>query len=142
MKTSYKIIVVLLALAVVAGAGAYWYTFMQPAKDFSKLKPDYTLNAEQLFSDFSGDETAANSKYIGKVVELTGKVVTVNTDSTQVSIVLEDQLFGVSTYLDAGFCAANPEMLRAVRAGQTITIRGQCDGMLNDVVISRAVIIR
>lgn len=69
-------------------------------------------------------------------------VIFLRANPFQPGIVLEDQLFGMSAYRDAGFCAANPEMLHAVRAGQTVTIRGQCDGMLNDVVISRAVIIR
>ncbi|MGD9930596.1 MAG: hypothetical protein AB7U05_11305 [Mangrovibacterium sp.] len=64
-------------------------------------------------------------------------VIFLRANPFQPGIVLEDQLFGMSAYLDAGFCAANPEMLRAVRPGQTIIIRGQCDGVFNDLVISR-----
>jgi hypothetical protein len=115
---------------------------MQPQKNMQKANPDYKLTAKNIFSEFSKNETAANTKYLGKVVELTGKVAEVRTGNNQTSIVLEDVLFGVSAYLDSTYCATNPEVLQAMNEGQIVTIRGQCDGMLNDVVISRAVVIQ
>lgn len=142
MKRTYKIVLLLAALAVLAGGGAYWYTFLQPHKNMQKARPDFKLNAENLFTDYSSDENAANSKYLGKVLELTGKVVEVKNEDKQTVVVLEDILFGVSTYLDSSFCAANSELLKEINQGQTVTIRGQCDGMLSDVVVSRAVIVK
>ena len=141
MKRIYKILIMMAVLAVVAGGGAYWYTFMQPHKNMQKASPDFKLTAKNIFTEFSENEKAANTKYLGKVVELTGKVAEVKNENNQSAIVLEDMLFGVSTYMDSSYCAANPKVLQDISKGQTITIRGQCDGMLNDVVISRAVII-
>jgi len=131
----------MVVLAVVAGGGAYWYTFMLPHKNMKNASPDFKLTAKNIFTEFSDNEKAANTKYLGKVVELTGEVAEVKNEDNQSSIILEDMLFGVSVYMDSSYCAANPEVLRDKSKGQIITIRGQCAGMLNDVVISRAVII-
>lgn len=141
MKRIYKILIITIVLGTLAGGGAYWYTFMQLHKNMQKTSPDFKLTAKNIFTEFSDEETTANAKYLGKVVELTGKVAEVKNENNQFAIVLEDKLFGVSTYLDSSYCAANPKVLQSISEGQTITIRGQCDGMLNDVVISRAVVI-
>lgn len=141
MKRIYKILIMMVLLAVVAGGSAYWYTFMQPHKNMQKANPDFKLTAKNIFTEFSENEKTANTKYLGKVVELTGKVAEVKNENNQSAIVLENMLFGVSAYMDSSYCAANPKVLQDINKGQTITIRGQCDGMLNDVVISRAVII-
>lgn len=142
MKPAYKILLLLVVLALSAGAGIYWYAFMRPHQNMLKVSPEYKLNAKNLFSEFSDDETTANLKYLGKIVELTGKVAAVKISDNQTAVVLEDEFFGVRTYLDSAFCATNSQILTAINAGQTVTIRGQCDGILSDVVISRAVIIQ
>ena len=142
MKPAYKISLIPILLTVVAGAGAYWYVFLKPHQNMENTKPEFKLSSTQLFNDFTEDETAANAKYSGKVVEVNGEVVTVQTGEQGTAIILEDELFGVSVYLDSSFVAANQQLTNQTAAGETITIRGKCDGMLNDVVISRAVIIQ
>ncbi len=107
-----------------------------------KAKPEYVVEAGFLFHEYADDEMAANKKYLGKVIEITGKVVRLEVVENQYSVILEDDLSGVISYLDSSFVAANREMIRTIDPGQYITLRGQCDGMLNDVVISRAVVIQ
>ncbi|WP_372776645.1 hypothetical protein [Mangrovibacterium sp.] len=142
MKPAYKISLILIVLAIVAGAGAYWYVFLKPHENLENTKPEFKLSSTQLFNDYTEDETAANAKYSGKVVEVSGEVVAVQTGEQGTAIILEDELFGVSVYLDSSFVAANQQLTNQTAAGETITIRGKCDGMLNDVVISRAIIIQ
>lgn len=142
MKPAYKILLLLVVLALSAGAGIYWYAFMRPHQNMLKVNPEYKLSAKNLFSEFSDDETTANLKYLGRIVELTGKVTEVKISDNQTAVVLEDEFFCVRTYLDSVFCATNSQILTAISPGQTVTIRGQCDGILSDVVISRAVIIQ
>ena len=142
MKRIYKILAGLAIIGILAGAGMYWYAFMRPHTNMLKAEAEVKLSASDLFNDFSSNEAAANTKYIGKIIEVTGNIVQVNTDETQTSIILEDELFGVSTYLDSSFVASNPNLIQEINPNQSVTIRGQCDGMLSDVVISRAVIIQ
>ena len=142
MKPSYKISLILIVLAVVVGAGAYWYVFLKPHRNMENKKPEFKLSSTQLLQDFTKDETAANARYSGKVIEVSGEVVAVQTGERGAAIILEDELFGVSAYLDSSFVAANQQLTNKTTVGEPITIRGKCDGMLNDVVISRAIIIQ
>lgn len=142
MKTTYKVLLLLVVLALSGGAGIYWYSFMRPHQNMLKVKPEYKISAKNIFSEFSEDETKANLKYLGKIVELTGKVAAVKISDNQTAIVLEDESFGVSIYMDSAFCSTNHQILTAISPEQTVTIRGQCDGILSDVVVSRAVIIQ
>tara|TARA_R110002050_G_scaffold289732_1_gene442675 strand:+ start:240 stop:470 length:231 start_codon:yes stop_codon:yes gene_type:complete len=74
MKPAYKISLIFIVLAVVAGAGAYWYVFLKPHENLENTKPEFKLSSTQLLNDFTEDETAANAKS-GKVVEVHGEVV-------------------------------------------------------------------
>jgi hypothetical protein len=141
MKKIYLIVLSVFVLVVLAGAGVYWYAFLRTHKSMLKIKPAYTLNSEQLLSEFTTDENAAFEKYAGKVIEVTGKIEDINRSEKQTAIIFEDRFFGVSAYLDSSFLAKNRKIIDALNHDQQITVRGQCDGMLSDVIISRAVII-
>lgn len=142
MKRLYKIVLTLFVAGLLAAGGVYWYAFMRPHKNMLKAKPAFVMDASNLFNDFSNNESTADKKYLGKVVQITGKVVDVKNENDETAVTLEDDLFGVSTYLDSTYVADNPRIVAALDTGKIVTLRGQCDGMLNDVVISRAVIIQ
>lgn len=142
MKVIYKILILLFVTAIIIGSGVYWYAFMRPYQNMLKAKPEFELSATNLFSEFNENETNANAKYLGKVIEITGRVVELKTTNDQLAIVLEDELFGVRTFIDSSFYSTNKQIFESINPGTSVTIRGQCDGMLNDVIISRAVIIR
>ncbi len=142
MKAIHKILILLFVTALLIGGGVYWYAFMRPHQNMLKAKPEFELSAKNLFSEFNENETNANAKYLGKVVEITGKVVELKTTNNQTAIVLEYEFFGVRTFIDSSFYSTNKKAFESINPGQFVTIRGQCDGMLNDVIISRAVIIR
>jgi hypothetical protein len=142
MKRIYVIILVFTGLAILAVAGAYWYAFLRPHPDMMKAKPAYTLESARLFNEFSEDEKAAYGKYAGEVLEVTGEIVHVRRDEKQTAVILNDVFMGVSVYLDSSFVENNRKIVDALDSGQKVTIRGQCDGMLTDVIISRAVIIQ
>lgn len=107
-----------------------------------KATPEFVMDASKLYNDFSNDENTADKKYLGKVVQITGKVIDVKNENNETAVTLEDELFGVSTYLDSAFVANNKNLIATIDTGKIVTLRGQCDGMLNDVVISRAVVIQ
>ena len=142
MKRMYVILAVVVVLFLVAGAGVYWYAFLRTHIDISSAKPAYSLSSTQLLSEFTDDETAANEKYAGEIIEVEGKIVEVIKGERQTAVVLEDRLAGISVYLDSSFVANNPEPVNLLDADQSVTFRGQCDGMLTDIIISRAVIVK
>ena len=44
-------------------------------RDLSKVKPDFTLSSIDFAGEYKKDEKAAEAKYKGKVIELSGRIV-------------------------------------------------------------------
>ncbi|MBL7851687.1 MAG: hypothetical protein JNN04_12355 [Cyclobacteriaceae bacterium] len=123
---------ILAAIAIVAAIGVYLYINKphRSVQDEEALR----ISADSLFQAFASNEADANAKYLNKVVLVSGKVTSVetNTDGNTV-IVLEtgDLMFGVNCTLAE---PANPAV------GQEIVLRGICTGYLADVIITQAIL--
>ena len=66
------LIAMLVLMAIAAGVGYYLYN--KPAGTTISSDADHTVTATELFSEFEQNEEAANSKYLNKVLAVTGKV--------------------------------------------------------------------
>ena len=74
-----KLIIIILILA--AGAGSYgYYLYNKPRKGASEMKTAYAVDAKNFFAEYSADENAANGKYLGKAVEVTGTIRSIDID--------------------------------------------------------------
>jgi hypothetical protein len=138
----FRFFAVVVLISIVAGVSYGLYLFNLKHSDLSKKKPDFTLNSTELYTAFESDETTATAKYTGKIVELSGNVAQVefgSTDST-LSITLrpDDQFSGVI----CTFGGIKDLSQVQVNTGEQITVRGECSGMLMDVLLNNCVIIK
>ncbi len=138
---SFRITASVVLLLIVSGIIYGYLEFTRQHSDISKVKPDFTLNASDLYSEFEGDELSATAKYSGKIIELSGKVAEIeysSADST-LSITLRevDQFSGVI----CTFSEIKDATSSNVNAGEQITVRGECSGMLMDVLLNNCVLI-
>lgn len=128
----------LLLLLVIVGLGVGYFLYNKPHKNIAKTPADFELEAPALFQEFETDETAANAKYLDKVVEVKGRVkeTSVNEEGV-VSVTLDAgaDLFGVICQLDN----LSEHKRLEFSEGETLTFRGVCTGMLMDVVLVRCV---
>lgn len=89
------------------------------------------VTANQLWQDFSDNEVAAEQKYTGKYVKVTGVVSEINSASTLISanvlLTVDDAMFSC---VQCNFTKKNSEQLANLTKGQTVTIIGTC-GDLN-----------
>ncbi len=116
-----KILIAVLLLAIVGGAIGYrMYNKQAPKAEDAK---GIAVNAEILSQEFNANEQAANTKYLNKVVEVSG---TINeTDKNQdggLMVILQtgDPMTGIQcTMRDKGVTATK---------GQKVTILGFCAG--------------
>lgn len=133
-----KIVVSILALALVGGIVAY-YLFQKPVASLASDSPAYSLSSNALFDEFAADEATARSRYEGKVIEVSGSVIELmqNSDSST-TIILEatDPIFGVKCRLDP-----NEDDIPAVSQGDAVHIKGLCIGMNSDVELDRCILI-
>ena len=61
-------------LALVVGSGIYIVNRPRSLVMVSSRTPSYTLTADQLFSEYKANEVAADDKYKGKVVLVSGSI--------------------------------------------------------------------
>jgi hypothetical protein len=132
-----KLIGIGLVLLAVGGAVG-WYFFQKPVGSLNSETAAFELEAATLLGDYESDETAANSKYLGKIVTVKGTVAAVETKSDGLkSVTLEagSVMAGVICELDGSTSK------QEFKAGQTVSFKGECTGMLMDVVVTRCVLL-
>lgn len=120
-------------LLVMAGRGYYLYN--KPRTGVEDKQADVTIAAADLYNQYNSDETAANQKYLNKIISVSGIAGEVNkTDSTYTILLKGDaDMGGIS-------CNLFDAQTAAVAKGKTVTIKGKCTGYLMDVALTDCVI--
>ncbi|MBL7923372.1 MAG: hypothetical protein JNL88_04150 [Bacteroidia bacterium] len=135
MKNVKRILIVLLTLPVLA-AGVGYYMYNKPTESLKNMKVQVSMTSDALFTAFEQDETAANKAYLDKVVEVKGKIQSLNSDTSGVSVSLNTTsgMFGVICKFE------NKETdINQYQVGQEVKLKGICTGYLMDVVLVRCV---
>ena len=96
------------------------------------------VNASKLIGDYEGNENLANSKYLGKVIEVSGIVSEKSIDETgKLIITLRGKdLGGIGCEFDKKFL----DRAKTIQEGHEVHIKGICTGILMDVVLVDCVI--
>lgn len=133
-----KRILIIGAIVIVGGLGLAYALYNKPHQNIKKQDAAFTLAAGSFLGEFESDETAANSKYLDKVVQVEGIVEDFKVDDqgvTSVRLKAGDGFAGVVCQLDE---RSEHERLE-FKKGETVTFKGICTGMLMDVVMVRCV---
>lgn len=129
----------LFIILVIAGLLAAIYMYNKPQKNMQRQRADFNVTATDLQMEFQSDEAAAHQKYIGKNVEVTGKIISVNIEEDKVvSIILEtpDEMSSV-------ICTFREKMdPKQIDPSQKVKIRGELSGFLMDVLLNNCVLIK
>jgi hypothetical protein len=140
VKKAYIIVILVFVVLILAGLGINYYVFHQKHKNTFDLKAEYKLTADNLFKEFEADETKANSKYLGKIIEIEGKIIGIKEFSGSYQISFIDEVFGVTCMVDSNYAIQQKEELLKLKPGDTVKIKGQCNGYLSDVKLDRCVL--
>lgn len=135
-----KLLLFLLAAAAVGG-GIGYYMYNKAPEGVSNKKADHIVTPQGLLADFQKDEAAANAKYLGKVTQIEGTILEIIPGEDLVmQVVLEtgELMSRVSCTLEED---KDTFLARKLQKGNTITIKGECTGILDDVIIERGVIV-
>src|SRR5450759_5258010 len=123
MKTYVKIALFIVSFIALSGILAALYMYNLKHTDMAKAKPDFVITASVLQKAFEDDETAASTRYINKILEVTGIIASVKPAGNNVlsiSLVTGSDFFSVICTFPA---IADPSIFRA---GDEITLRGEC----------------
>jgi len=130
-----KIIIAVVLLGFIGG-GIGLYMYNKPVDKMNTMKVDETISAENLFTTYEADETAANSRFLDKVVVVKGKVIKSTKDDTKITVFLDtgDMLANI-------MCQMESQDINIPADGSTVTIKGLCTGYLTDVVLIKSILI-
>ena len=138
MKRWKKIAGILLLVILAAGGyGLYLYTKKPP--DTRKMKARADITAAKLVEEFKTDEAKAGAKYIDKVIIVSGVVSSIEKqhDQATVSLKSDDMLSNVV----CSFYSDELTSLDGVSEGKEIRVKGNCTGMLSDVILNKCSIV-
>ncbi|MEP6645584.1 MAG: hypothetical protein ABJC12_00725 [Saprospiraceae bacterium] len=131
-----KILITLLVLAII-GAGYGYYMYNKPVESLESKNADVSISAEDLIKDYEADENAANKKYLGKVVLVTGTVSGVTTEEGKKKVSLE-----TSDPISSIICEMEDNKeVSTLKAGELVKVKGMCSGYLSDVILVQSVIV-
>ena len=131
-KNKMKKIIILLTILGIGAASFGFYYYHKPRTGVAGLKADYVKEAAVLFEEYSTDENAANAKYLGKVIEVTGTVKSTDTDDRGTMNLIIDagnEMGSVNCQFEKQ--DRMPELVK----GQHVRVKGLCSGLLLDVVL-------
>ena len=125
---------VLLVMAVVV-----YVLYNKPHRSVEGEEAAFELSASALTEAFSNDEITADSKYTGKVIQVKGPLRRmIRNDSTLILMMGDNELMGVSCYLEKDQIPGSQNLA----PGESITVKGICNGVLMDVVLDNAILVK
>jgi len=143
-----KKIIWFIVLLVVAIGGLYAYKeYTRTNKDLTKVKADIQITAVALVKEYETNDSSANNKYSGRVLEIVGMVKDIQKDDGNYTLVLGDT--AVMSSVRCSMDSVHQQDAALLIVGSSATVRGICTGfnkdemgLGSDVILNRCVIIR
>jgi hypothetical protein len=141
---------IILLTLLIAAAGGGWYVYKEynrTNKDLRNTNPDFVTTATELIAEYERNDSLANKKYNGRVVELNAPVKKIEKDEKGFyTLVLGDSssLSSVRCSMDT----THQQDAAVLIAGSSVVVRGSCTGfnkdemgLGSDVILNRCAII-
>ncbi|HRY97707.1 MAG TPA: hypothetical protein P5550_01490 [Bacteroidales bacterium] len=144
MLRKYRTWLLLLLVAVLAGAVIAYRMYNKPHPDYTMMEPEHTLSVSSIYEAFMNDAQAANALYTGKVVQLSGTLTRVEAlDTTSLLVfALEEGMFGEQG-VRATLHPEHAAEATGLTDGLSISIKGYCTGFNDtDVILEKCVVVK
>ena len=126
-----------------AAAGCQVKTAPPPA---APVKPDAVVKAGDLLNEYGTNAVAADGKYKGKILRVTGKFASANSTPVvgySVQLVPEDAGDVNTSGVHCFIVEAAKDDVGKLQPGQIVTMQGRCDGTgLGQVKLSKCTVVK
>lgn len=128
----------MISFAIFAAVVTAFLVYNKPHRSVAEEEAEFTLPASELVEAFSEDESAADSVYSGKVVEIRGMLKDKMVSDGAAILFIGDttQMIGVNCFLREH----QEDAYRALQIGRQVTVKGICNGLLLDVVLDKCIV--
>ncbi len=133
-----KKIIIFLAVALVCLAVA-WYWYNKPREDISGKNTQLFISAALLYEGYHSDETAADERFLNKVIEVKGRVddIILNGNDAVLMLGMQPGGGGISCF----FSPASSLEMNHIKEGMEVVVKGKCTGFNMDVNLTDCIII-
>lgn len=139
-KIIWMTLLVVVAVIALSLLGGYLYIRYMPEKSMSKQAPDFSMTATKLAEEFETDPSASNSKFIDRIIEVTGVVSEISTDQNN-SIVFILRENETATGVLCTLSEKSTKKAERYKVGEPVVLKGICTGMLFEVILNKCIII-
>lgn len=135
MKQGKIILTVFLAGIAVALVIGLWL-YNKPQKNMERTRADYQISSSELLSQFESNTAEATEMYQNKVLEVSGVVQSITKIESNINVLLDaGGFFGVN-------CSLPLSDETELEDGKLVTIKGECKGYLDDVILTNCILIK
>ena len=137
MKNFLSLISLLFFISIAFGSLEDFESLDESIKITSDTKPSLKVSAVKLYNDYNANEIAADEKYKGKIIEVTGVVRDIGNDIMDNAYVtlIGDQYFGdIQCYFD------EKSIVAGLSKGKKITVIGNCSGLMMNVQVNNCIV--
>ena len=127
-------------LIMIAGALYVYKEYNRTNVDISKEKPAFNLSATELIKAFSDNASSASTRYVGKIISVTGLVKNLKKDERgyyTVSLGDTTSMSSVRCSIDSMYTS----LVTAVKPGMKLIVKGNCTGYDEDELLGLDVIV-
>lgn len=135
-----KALIVIVIAVVLIGAAVYYFVYNKPHRNIISEEAAYSLPSSEIYNAFTTNPDDANTKYLNKVVSVTGivtDVAEINDNEVKIVLSADDDMFGVA----CSFSDEEAEKAKLMQEGNEVTIKGLCTGYSGDDVMPGDVVL-
>ena len=137
-----KTILMMIIGVLFLGAGIVYYLYNKPHRNVESEEADILISSVQLFQNYSENEKKADSLYLNRVVRVNGLIRGIEQDQKGERVLIleaEDDIFGVVCSIDETN-VENRKKSQALKAGDSVMLKGICTGFAEDVKLNKCVL--
>jgi hypothetical protein len=127
-----KKVFILGLILIVVGFGVYKYLY-QGHRDIAAEEANYTVTVNEVYNDFTTNDSLANKKYLDKTLALKGKISNID---------FENKMVTVDEKLSARFTDKLPE---SIKPQDSINLKGRLvgfDDLLEEIQLDQCSIVK
>jgi hypothetical protein len=138
---------ILLVLVIILGVAYIYREYNRKAANLADLRPDTVASSDSLLEVFSKDELEANKRYLGKVLQVSGGIRSIDTDKHGfMTIILGDD--SQPSTVRCSMDSTSAQQALTQQPGTPITVKGICTGYAPDelglgadLILNRCIVI-
>ena len=137
MKNIKSLLSIFLFIIIGFGSLDEFENLNKSPKVTSDSNPSVTISASKLYKEYNENEIAADEKYKGKIIEVTGVIRDIGNDimdNAYITLVGNEYFGDIQCYFN------EKSVVAKLSKGKRITVIGSCSGLMINVQINNCIV--